>query len=320
MSRYRRIGIPHTVTMPRRWSPQRRDAAWTGLLAVLLVALAVAVYALVAEHHRPSPAASGPPPGSAPPPESGSPPPESGSPPATSVRPPGSVPPGSVPPGSGGASPGGWPSYASAVAPVSAARLGASWHPGCPVPPGALRLVTVRYAGFDGRAHDGQLVVAADLAGDVRAIFGRLYALRFPIRSVRTVEGYRASDDASMAADNTSAFNCRPVTGGAAWSTHAYGRAVDLNPRENPYVHGGTVLPPDAFPRGRPSTAPASVPGVVTARVVAAFGAYHWSWGGTWTDPVDYQHFERAPGGAAGQGVVGSMVRKFAVRFNTSLA
>ncbi len=187
-----------------------------------------------------------------------------------------------------GAPASGWPAYASSTAPVTMARLGPSWHAGCPVGPEGLRLLTVRYAGFDGRAHDGELVLAAGLTDEVAAIFAELYRTQFPIRLMRTVDAYGGSDDDSMAADNTSAFNCRPVTGGTEWSEHAYGRAIDVNPRENPYVSGGTVLPPGAsVDRTR------TVPGMVTAAVVAAFGRRGWAWGGAWTDPVDYQHFQK---------------------------
>ncbi len=183
---------------------------------------------------------------------------------------------------------GGWPAYASAVSPVTAARLGPSWHRGCPVEPAGLRAVRVRYAGFDGRAHDGELVVASGLTGEVAAIFAELYRQRFPVRLVRTVDAYRASDDDSMAADNTSAFNCRPVTGGTAWSEHAYGRAIDLNPRENPYVSGRTTLPPDGV-----TDRSARRPGMVTPAVLAAFARRGWTWGGSWPEPTDYQHFQR---------------------------
>ena len=48
---------------------------------------------------------------------------------------------------------------ALAVSPVTAADLGASYHRGCPVPPAELRLVQLRYWGFDGRTHDGAIVV-----------------------------------------------------------------------------------------------------------------------------------------------------------------
>jgi len=181
-----------------------------------------------------------------------------------------------------------WPPFAWSVGPVSAARLGRSWHRGCPVGPAGLRLLRVRYAGFDSAAHDGELVVAAGLTGEASAIFAELYRIRFPIRQLRTVDAFGGGDGASMAADNTSAFNCRPVTGGTAWSTHAYGRAIDVNPRENPYLSGRTVLPPGS----RTDRSPAA-PGLITPAVVAVFARHGWTWGGTWTGPVDYQHFER---------------------------
>src|SRR4051812_6637869 len=95
------------------------------------------------------------------------------------------------------------------VAPVSRAELGASWHPGCPVAPAQLRRVTVPYWGFDGRRHEGALVVDAALAARVGSIFERLYRARFPVRRIRPISAYGGSDDRSMAADNTSAFNCR---------------------------------------------------------------------------------------------------------------
>ena len=77
-------------------------------------------------------------------------------------------------------------------------------------------------------------------------VFETLYRERFPIRRMEPVDVYDGDDAASMAADNTSGFNCRrAVTEGAAsWSTHAYGRAVDVNPVENPYLFAGRVLPP----------------------------------------------------------------------------
>ncbi len=102
---------------------------------------------------------------------------------------------------------------------------------------------------------------------------------------------YGGSDDRSMAADNTSAFNCRLRTGSTTvLSPHSYGRALDINPVENPYVRGSTVLPP----AGRPYTDRSlRVPGVLHAGdpVVGAFAAVRWPWGGNWTSLKDYQHF-----------------------------
>src|SRR5690606_15639222 len=99
--------------------------------------------------------------------------------------------------------------FTSSVATVTAADLGASWREGCPAGPAPLRRVTVAYVDFDGRTQAGTLVVHADTVEAVQAVFRRLYEARFPIRRIEPVDRYGGSDDASMAADNTSAFNCR---------------------------------------------------------------------------------------------------------------
>jgi hypothetical protein len=82
---------------------------------------------------------------------------------------------------------------------------GLSWRAGCPVPLRRLRLVTLRYWGFDDEAHTGRLVVHRDVARKVASAFGRLYAVSFPIRQMRLVDRYGADDRTSMEHDNTSA-------------------------------------------------------------------------------------------------------------------
>lgn len=135
--------------------------------------------------------------------------------------------------------------YVAVIKPVTAERLGNSWHEGCPVGPDQLRLVNLSFLGFDGAVHRGELVVNADRALEVARVFGDLYFGRFPIERMETVEKYNSDDDASMAANNTSAFNCRAITGGTAWSNHSYGRAIDINTVQNPYISGsGAVYPP----------------------------------------------------------------------------
>ncbi len=181
------------------------------------------------------------------------------------------------------------PPFVATVSSVSASRLPYSWRPGCPVAPAQLRLVRLSYWGFDGKPHLGRLVVNADVTDAATAVFRRLYKQRFPIRRLRPVDAYRGSDDASMAADNTSGFNCRYAVapGPKHWSVHAYGRAIDVNPVENPYLEGGRVLPPDgaAFvERSRRR------PGMAEGTLVAAFASVGWGWGGRWSSR-DYQHF-----------------------------
>jgi poly-gamma-glutamate synthesis protein (capsule biosynthesis protein) len=167
--------------------------------------------------------------------------------------------------------------------------MSASWRDGCPVPFDDLRLLTLTHWGFDGAVRTGELVVHADWAEALAGVFRRLFEVGFPIERMELVDVYGADDEASMAANNSSAFNCRPVTGGSEWSEHAYGWAIDLNPVQNPYVtRRGTVLPPagsDFLDRRNLRM------GMVTDEVVAAFAAIGWGWGGAWSNPVDYQHF-----------------------------
>ena len=131
---------------------------------------------------------------------------------------------------------------------VRAQMTGVSWRPGCPVPLADLRLLTLTYRGFDGRAHTGQLVANRDAAATLVSVFRRLYAAGFPIRRMRLVDAYGGDDYRSIEADNTSAFNCRAATGSTHWSQHAYGRAIDVNPIENPYVSGGATSHPASRP------------------------------------------------------------------------
>jgi hypothetical protein len=173
---------------------------------------------------------------------------------------------------------------------VTAADLPYSWRAGCPVGPAQLRLMTLPYVGWDGRTHSGELVVRASAVEEVAQVFRMLYRARFPIRSLRVVDEFEGSDDASMAADNTSGFNCRKAVGGTGWSQHSYGLAIDVNPRENPYVYDGKVLPPEGEPYvdRTPYRKGMAVPGGVLVRAFAAVG---WSWGGYWRSSKDYQHF-----------------------------
>ncbi|MDQ6658680.1 MAG: M15 family metallopeptidase [Actinomycetota bacterium] len=167
-----------------------------------------------------------------------------------------------------------------------------TYRAGCPVALSELRYLTLSYHGFDGRRHTGELVVSATVASDVLMAFRTLYDEDFPIRSMRLVSDFDGGDNASMAADNTSAFNCRRITGGSSWSEHSYGDAVDINPRENPYLSGGSVLPPAGIKFvDRPDA-----PGVIHPDdlVVRAFTVIGWTWGGSWSSPVDLQHFSRS--------------------------
>jgi hypothetical protein len=112
---------------------------------------------------------------------------------------------------------------------------------------------------------------------------------------MRPVDAYGANDDRSMAADNTSGFNCRFVSGTRRWSMHAYGKAIDVNPVENPYVSGARVQPPAGRAYlDRSNVRPGmAVPGGILVRSLATVG---WKWGGRWRGTPDYQHFSTIGG------------------------
>jgi hypothetical protein len=152
------------------------------------------------------------------------------------------------------------PEFSARVSPLDASTrhlmVGRSWRPGCPVPMRDLRLIRMKIWGFDRRWHRGSLVVHRRYTDEMVRVFKRLYEVRYPIRQMRLVDHFGADDHRSMAADNTSAFNCRYRAGiCCTWSQHAYGRALDLN------------------------------------TVWWAFHAVGWSWGGDWSGEKDYQHF-----------------------------
>jgi hypothetical protein len=189
------------------------------------------------------------------------------------------------------------PPFSANITAVTRSDVSYSYRDGCPVGPAQLRLVRLSYWGFDGRAHAGTIVVNRAVVQAVVSIFKRLYSERFPIRRMEPVDSFGGSDPRSMAADNTSAFNCRyAVTPGAKhWSAHAYGEAIDVNPVENPYLEGGVVRPAAGAAyvnrtRVRPGMA---VPG---GQLVNAFAAVGWKWGGRWSASPDYQHFSATGG------------------------
>jgi hypothetical protein len=170
-----------------------------------------------------------------------------------------------------------------------------AWHKGCPVSLEQLRLLSVSAIGFDGKPYVGQLVVNADVARPLVTVFGKLYVLHFPIRHMSFAQVYgnaRPKDN-----DVSGSFQCRnavpsPCSGGKStghWSNHAYGHAIDLNPRENPYVGCGMSHDPTArsyMDRSRLRK------GMITPAVLAAFRSIGWGWGGSWAgDTKDYMHF-----------------------------
>jgi hypothetical protein len=173
----------------------------------------------------------------------------------------------------------------------------ASWRPGCPVPLADLRSLAIEYWGFDDQRHVGTLVVHASVASAVTRVFAALYKERFPIRRMEPIDVYGGDDEKSLEADNTAGFNCRRAvaSGPPRWSVHAYGKAIDVNPQENPYLEGGKVHPANGaeYVQRSPYRPGMAVAGGVLVRAFAAVG---WQWGGRWSGTPDYQHFSATGG------------------------
>jgi hypothetical protein len=175
---------------------------------------------------------------------------------------------------------------------VSAAMVPNTYRAGCPVAPASLRLLQLNYWGFDGHVHRGELILRDAAVAKMITVWTTTFASKFPIRQMRRVDVFGGSDVKSMAADNTSAFNCRRVTGDPySLSPHSYGWAIDINTVENPYLAANGVWYPSNGLAYRTRT-PAR-PGMLFASSVAtkALVGQGYFWGAGWAKP-DYQHFE----------------------------
>ncbi len=177
------------------------------------------------------------------------------------------------------------------------AMLNVSWREGCPVPLDALVRMELRHRTVEGGEATGVLVVASTAAPAMERAFARLHEVGFPIVRMEPIEAFGGDDDASMAANNTSAFNCRARYGGGRFSRHAWGEAIDVNPLWNPLVkadnraaEGLRVAPESARPWSDRTRVEAGslFPGSLA---VAAFTDQGWVWGGTWRSLKDWQHF-----------------------------
>jgi hypothetical protein len=151
-----------------------------------------------------------------------------------------------------------------------------------------LKIIDVEYYSFDRRLHRGQIVIHQELAEDIKEIFDLIKEKKFPIKKAIPINYYNWSDESSMKDNNTSAFNYRVVSGTRTFSAHAMGRAIDLNPFQNPQIKRGKTSPEGAvynkYMRGTISS---------NSWLTHEFYKRGWRWGGTWNSLKDYQHFEK---------------------------
>jgi hypothetical protein len=180
------------------------------------------------------------------------------------------------------------------VSRITAKDVPHTWRPGCPVGPSELRAIRMNYWDYHGRLQRGTLIGAAWVTHDYIAVFRRAFAAKFMIKKMYPADRYGGVDERAMRAGNTSAFNCRHVTGNPyRMSQHSYGNAIDINTFENPYVTGSRVYPAKAavryyYHRERNL----KDPGVITRRsaIARALWGQGWAWGARWALP-DYQHW-----------------------------
>ena len=195
----------------------------------------------------------------------------------------------------------GFNSSVNTVTPQIKKRMidGKSWRRGCPVGLEDLRYIRVSYWDFKGKSRSGELIMHRDVSRDIVAIFEKLYALRYPVRKMRLVSDFKGNDWQSIEAGNTSAFNCRLATGSKKWSKHAYGRAIDINPIENPYIsQNGHISHKDSLKYRKRVHRNLSDPGdkallLKNDKATQLFIKNGWKWGGDWPGTKDYQHFSR---------------------------
>ena len=175
---------------------------------------------------------------------------------------------------------------------------GNSWRKGCPVGLHDLRYLRVGYLDFNGQSKEGELIVHKDVSVEVTEIFEALYEMDYPIKKMRLVSDYKGSDWQSIEVDNTSAFNCRNATGSKKWSKHSYGKAIDINPIENPYIsRSGRISHKESLQyRKRVHKKATSADKALLLKndkATKIFEKYGWKWGGDWSGVKDYQHFSK---------------------------
>ncbi len=174
---------------------------------------------------------------------------------------------------------------------------GKSYKKGAKIPLKQLRYLRVRYIDFEGNEQNGEMIVNKKIAKRTLKVFYRLYKMKYPIQQMVLVDEYNADDEASMAANNTSAFNYRTIANTNRLSKHSLGMAIDINPRVNPYITSYGIAPANSEVYRERNVAKCR--GKYKKymihhgdKVYKVFKKYGFSWGGDWKNSKDYQHFE----------------------------
>lgn len=190
------------------------------------------------------------------------------------------------------------------------------WADGCPIPIERLRLLSFPFIDFDGHEQQGELLVLDAVAPHVLSIMENLYKMNFPMETVKRIETYNLtsenanSDGLPIEHNNSASFHCRPIKDTTLFSIHAYGLAIDINPKQNPYViiqDPDSQIVKDRKPQESNIVLVQPVEGayylnrsnkragMITPddEVVKLFYNNGFTiWGGNWNFPLDTMHFQ----------------------------
>lgn len=175
---------------------------------------------------------------------------------------------------------------------VQQRMIGKSMPANIPISFNELRYLQLPYYDFEGNIQIGEMVCNKAIADDLIDIFRILFHFEYPFQSIRLVDDFDGDDEASMQANNTSCFNYRNISGSQLLSKHALGRAIDINPLQNPWVRGSRTYPSTATPyRDRSRDFPHKID-----KQDLCYRVFKWKgfiWGGEWKTAKDYQHFHK---------------------------
>ena len=167
---------------------------------------------------------------------------------------------------------------------------GKTFHPNKRISLDDLSYLRLKYYDFEHNVQSGEMIVDRKLEREVLEIFSELFDNGYEIEKIRLADYYDGNDDRIMADNNSSSFNYRVVDGTDTVSMHGYGRAIDINPRINPYIVGEKVMPSNGvqYCDRKLAFAHKIDHNDLCYKVFASHG---WKWGGDWVNTKDYQHF-----------------------------
>lgn len=174
---------------------------------------------------------------------------------------------------------------------------GISYPEDCTVLLDDLVYASVLHYNFEGSISTGEFICHKDIAKDLVEIFYELYNAEYQIEKMVLIDEYAGDDTASMEDNNTSCFNYRVVDGTHTLSQHAFGRAIDINPKYNPYIKynsdGSLYISPSNGQQyaNRQDNFPYKID--ENDLCYRLFMEHGFTWGGNWNSVKDYQHFQK---------------------------